>query len=122
MPVDPTILVVGGAVVLVAFAAAALSYMRAVNVLVSFIREKKEGLIRKGESVTWDRELYILPGAIHPTYLFFWISRVVLGTKRLDIADADYRALLRTARLVFQQYGFRRFEPFAPAFRSHIRT
>jgi hypothetical protein len=90
---------IAGIVVFIGFVIAVLSYIRAVDAVVSFIREKKLNLIQQGKSVTWDRDLYILPGAMHPRYLIFWISRVVLGTKSLNIADADYRALLRAARM-----------------------
>jgi hypothetical protein len=88
-PVDVFIPVaIAGAAVLAALAVAALSYMRAVNGLVTFIRGK--------EPSRGDLRRY--PGSSNPALLMFWISRVVLGTQTFVIPDDDYRALLRMAR------------------------
>ena len=89
---------VAGIAIFAALTFATLSYIRAVNALGRFIREKKERLVQENRLPDWDRDLYIRPGDIHPRDLFLWISRVVLGIRRLDIQDKDYRALLWMAR------------------------
>gem|GEM_PF-4160127 len=94
MPARPILFVVAGIAVLIAFAVAALSYMRAVNALSDFVaRSKPNGWIGGGPYRLWfgDRP--------RPLRSNWWIDNVLFGLGRLDISGESYRALLRMARM-----------------------
>jgi len=83
--------VIAGVVVLVALAFAALSYIRAVNALGDFIRDKKPG--------GWEKLILGIGGDNRRLpFAESWLSYLVLGMTSLDSPGEGYDLLLLGAR------------------------
>lgn len=77
-------------VALIAIIAFALSYVRAINAVCDVIREKKPAGWERGLSqVFWNG----------------WFTTIILGFRRLEISDDNYRRLLWKARMSLAACG-----------------